>query len=532
MSDWSLKPLKEIQVGDMVMSTTLSDPTFPSKYKASATDYSASYHGGKSGINGQLKPSRVTHTHSNGIKPVSRMTANGHSLVGTDDHRVLITTHRPYWQRLESTSGHQTKSIRVEETNSLQFRNGWLAGYLQGDGCFHEFSPSSRKNKYMRLKVASRDIELLHETLTILEEKNLSARWITHMGGPRTFPSKHGKDIDAIELTRDKEARTLYDEIMIDPRANYDYARGWLSGFYDAEGTLNAQDNSPRISQAKPDTKKRLEEVLSFLGLRYSVHTRDNDFGNHPISSFAISNSADFFAMCRPVLSRKIPESLSYKQMRTVFVNSVEKLDLEIPVYDITTEAGNYIAEGFVVHNCDTIWDDDNDQYLSVDEIIAAVEAVRLPSCNLIVITGGEPLRQDMSMLVPTLLSIHPNLCIQFETAGILWQNALLQPRISIVVSPKTPRINDLISLHAAAFKYVIKSGENSEVDGLPLQSTQIPGQYAELARPRRYKPVYLSPCDEGDLERNQANQDEVVRLAMKHGYIAGLQMHKIWNVR
>lgn len=183
-------------------------------------------------------------------------------------------------------------------------------------------------------------------------------------------------------------------------------------------------------------------------------------------------------------------------------------------------------------HFCDTFWDDDNDRYLSVDEVIAEVAAVRLPSCNLVVITGGEPLRQDMSMLVPALLSIHPNLHIQFETAGTLWQGVLSRARVSIVVSPKTPRINDLISLYAAAFKYVIKSGENSEDDGLPLQSTQIPGQYAELARPRPGKPVYLSPCDEGDLERNQANQDEVVHLAMKHGYIAGLQMHKIWNVR
>lgn len=182
---------------------------------------------------------------------------------------------------------------------------------------------------------------------------------------------------------------------------------------------------------------------------------------------------------------------------------------------------------------CDTSWDDINDPYVSIDEIVKNVQDIRPPACRLIVITGGEPLRQDLSSLIPALLKIEPHFHkIQIETAGTLWQDILYDHSVSVVVSPKTPKIHDKIRTNASAFKYVIKSGENSEQDGLPTSSTQILSGLAKIARPRPGASVYLSPCDEGDPELNLRNQNEVVRLAMQHGYIAGIQMHKIWNIR
>ena len=92
-------------------------------------------------------------------------------------------------------------------------------------------------------------------------------------------------------------------------------------------------------------------------------------------------------------------------------------------------------------------------------------------------------------------------------------------------MSPKTPKIDPRVYDHAFAFKYVIRAGEVGD-DGLPVRSTQIPGDNAVLARPRPGVPVYLSPCDEFDEERNQANRRAVAESALKHGYRAGVQLH------
>lgn len=186
---------------------------------------------------------------------------------------------------------------------------------------------------------------------------------------------------------------------------------------------------------------------------------------------------------------------------------------------------------------CDTQWEDEKDPYMTVKEIVDEVMRVRHPKCRLIVITGGEPLRQDMSQLLPALYreNMTGRLLVQFETAGTLWQDCLfsyLRDGVSLVVSPKTPKINENVHRYAVAFKYVIKEGEVSDEDGLPNCSTQVDRLDALIARPRPFTEVYLSPCDERELWRTQLNEQTVARLAMEFGYIAGLQLHKIWDIK
>ena len=177
---------------------------------------------------------------------------------------------------------------------------------------------------------------------------------------------------------------------------------------------------------------------------------------------------------------------------------------------------------------CDTEWNDETDPYLSVEEIIQQARDLAQGTTTLAVITGGEPVRQPLQRLLPALHQC--GFCPQIETAGTLWQDCLAEPYVDIVVSPKTPKIDPRIYDHAFAFKYVIRAGEIGD-DGLPVRSTQIPGDNAVLARPRPGVPVYLSPCDEFDEEHNQANQRAVAATALMHGYRAGVQLHKILDL-
>ncbi len=173
---------------------------------------------------------------------------------------------------------------------------------------------------------------------------------------------------------------------------------------------------------------------------------------------------------------------------------------------------------------CDTEFSDPNDPELHVTQVVAKIRNAAPKWCKLLVVTGGEPTRQNLDPLVSAMAGL--GWTIQVETAGIIWQECLLD--CVIIVSPKTGSIHPKIRENANAFKYVIQDGHQDE-DGLPLTNTQIQGGTRQpLAKPRAGAPVYLSPMDEMDERDNLANLKAVAKTAMIHNYIMGVQLHKL----
>lgn len=157
--------------------------------------------------------------------------------------------------------------------------------------------------------------------------------------------------------------------------------------------------------------------------------------------------------------------------------------------------------------------------------------------CELVVITGGEPLLQNIVPLVKFLNSTL-GISVSVETAGTVHYPELddvFCPMRSkggnlIVCSPKTPKIHPELAKLVGAFKYIVREGEVDKNDGLPIMSTQRIGTYAHLYRQPagRPIPIWVQPCDEHDEALNKANLRVAVESAMKHGYRLGIQLHKI----
>lgn len=149
---------------------------------------------------------------------------------------------------------------------------------------------------------------------------------------------------------------------------------------------------------------------------------------------------------------------------------------------------------------------------------------------DLIVLTGGEPFRQNVSPAIHLLLNA--GFRIQVETNGVLcapglpWDN----PNFAVVCSPKTSRIDETIYECATAFKYVVQAGDVHILDGLPLRAL---GHTANphVARPRAGARVYIQPMDEQDDERNALNLEAAILSAMDHNLILQIQVHKIINL-
>lgn len=177
---------------------------------------------------------------------------------------------------------------------------------------------------------------------------------------------------------------------------------------------------------------------------------------------------------------------------------------------------------------CDTEFSNPGDPDVGISDIRRAIYEVAPDSCRLLVITGGEPLRQNLAPIMTSLAL--DGWTIQVETSGIIWQDCLWNA--VIVCSPKTPTIDPRILETAHAFKYVIQQGQTDADDGLPFTNTQVmDGKPAKLARPRSGAEVFLSPMDEYDEIRNKVNIREVADIAMKYGYRAGLQLHKVFGL-
>ena len=173
---------------------------------------------------------------------------------------------------------------------------------------------------------------------------------------------------------------------------------------------------------------------------------------------------------------------------------------------------------------------------LSPDDI---VETVKGMTCHpLVVITGGEPFRQNIYPLVQLL--IDNGHTVQIETNGTLpppsykfvdicSKNTQERQRCFIVCSPKTGKVSPLTEELACAFKYVLAHDSIREDDGLPLLALDHSAT-PFVARPPAWfsGPVYLQPCDDKDNAVNLENLRACVRSSLKFGYVLQLQVHKI----
>ena len=172
------------------------------------------------------------------------------------------------------------------------------------------------------------------------------------------------------------------------------------------------------------------------------------------------------------------------------------------------------------------------------------IRLVRESATRLVVITGGEPFRQDVFELTDTLIAHGYN--VQFETNGVLapsdffktaFATTWLKPAcgVAIVVSPKASYVDEWISLNSICYKYVL-SHDSLADDGLPIEV--LGRKSSQVARPLLTSvQIYVSPADPVMLDsssaalQREANMRACVDSVQKHGYRMQLQIHKYLGV-
>lgn len=155
-------------------------------------------------------------------------------------------------------------------------------------------------------------------------------------------------------------------------------------------------------------------------------------------------------------------------------------------------------------------------------------EMVSLSSPNkLVVVTGGEPFRQNLTPFVNLLLK--QKFRVQIETNGTLYYPDFPYNKVTIVCSPKTGKINSNLQRHIDAYKYVINFNSVSDKDGLPLQALEHPTLHKVARPPKNFAgPVYVQPADTGNVYQDKLNLQYCITSALTYGHTLCLQIHKI----
>lgn len=159
---------------------------------------------------------------------------------------------------------------------------------------------------------------------------------------------------------------------------------------------------------------------------------------------------------------------------------------------------------------CDTEFESFRE--MSVEAVLAEVKKLAEDGRKLVVITGGEPLRQPIALLCEKLIAegFQP----QIETNGSLWRD--LPTGVDIICSPKSAAMirPDLLE-RITAFKFVLAAGD----------------AVLEVGQSQVKAPVWIQAMDEYDEAKNAANLEHVLELAAREGYKVSIQTHKIAGI-
>lgn len=172
---------------------------------------------------------------------------------------------------------------------------------------------------------------------------------------------------------------------------------------------------------------------------------------------------------------------------------------------------------------CDTKFDDFNN--LKIDDILNQIQDLAKYNDKivrkLVVITGGEPMRQPIEKLCEKLVNL--GFLVQIETNGTLFRE--LPKEVKIICSPKIsngkyhkirldllPRIN--------AFKFII-SATNKNYQNV-----------SEVGQSSLNILTYVQAMDEYDEIKNKNNLELAVNICQENGYILSLQAHKILGLK
>ncbi len=338
MGDGRTKALADVRAGDAIYGTT-----FDGRYRRYAV-------------------TQVLN-HWSTVKPAYRLTLeDGTELVASGDHRFLSNRG---WKHVTGSEQGSQRRPHLTVNNKLmgtggfasppedvpEYRRGYLCGMIRGDGHLGRYSysrPGRAHGDVYRFRLALVDLEPLRRACTYLTGFDVSTNEFVFqeaVGGR--------KHIRAIRNSTRSGVAAVEEIISWPPAPSAQWCKGFLAGIFDAEGSYNS-DGNLRICNTNRAIVGQIVSCLRRFGFSFAIETRP---GANPLTSVrllgGLREHLRFFHTFDPAITHKRRiEGQAIKNDAPLQVASIEPIGVDLPLYDITTGTGDFIANGVVSHNC------------------------------------------------------------------------------------------------------------------------------------------------------------------------------------
>lgn len=269
------------------------------------------------------------------------------------DHSDVLTTANHGWindrGRWVSTRGIRGHLRQIGHVKDLAFTEpyklGYLAGMTLGDGTMR-FESGWRSDKlgfpqaYWR--IALQDEEPLGRLVAYLASFGIEAN-------VRPFSTPGMQKVEIRALGKLEKIAGLLSSQPDLP----DYRRGFLAGFYDAEGSVEADGGNIRVSQKDRAVLDRVSSYASSLGFNFNpeVHSEARLVGTARLEG-TLRERMRFISTIRPALARKSPDWQNREfEAEADPIRCKEDGPVQ-DVVDIQTSTHTFFAGGLATHNC------------------------------------------------------------------------------------------------------------------------------------------------------------------------------------
>ena len=339
LADGRHRPLAELEVGDAIYGTKPGESGYRRYVRTTVLD------------------KWIT------IKPAYRVTLEGGTeLVVSGDHRFL--SNRGWKHVVNGSRGsperpHLTTRNRLMGTgpfapppvHDVDYRRGYLCGVIRGDGTLGKYDceRSRGRGRYTayRFRLALTGLEALRRAREFFAAANVET-------AERVFQRAVGahRQISAIYAQASASVERISALVEWPVMPSLQWCRGFLAGIFDAEGCRSAF--ALRIANTDVQILEWTKACARRLGFDVVVDDphRPNGLKSIRIRG-GLSEHLRFFQLTDPAISRKRDiEGQMVKTFENLRVAEIEPLGRALPLYDITTGTGDFVANGVVSHNC------------------------------------------------------------------------------------------------------------------------------------------------------------------------------------
>jgi DNA repair photolyase len=336
MADGRTKPLSDLREGDTVYGTVRRDT-----YR-------------------HYVPTTVL-AHWQTVKPAYRVTLeDGTQLIASGDHRFLTGGG---WKHVTGTESGATRrphltigsklmgvgAFTEPPKHSPDYRRGYLCGMVRDDGHIGDYSyeRTGGCRRVCSFRLALTDPEALSRTRDYLAQIGITTAEYTFSEATETR-----QRVMAIRTAARDQVRFITFLTRWPGSPSTDWQTGFLAGIFDAAGSYSK--GILLISNTDRAIIGWTIASMTALGFGVAVESSDRPNGLTCVRlRGGLKEALKFFHTTDPAITRKRTiDGAAIKSGARLKVVSIEPLGLDLPMFDITTGTGDFIANGVVSHNC------------------------------------------------------------------------------------------------------------------------------------------------------------------------------------